>query len=337
MLVCKAGRSLVFHTTDGERRVATVPDAMTTDSEWVVIGHGEADTLAAVVSGKQIRVWSSITNKVVASFEAKEPPSHVEFDLHVAVAAFEGRIWITDLAATTDTVWHAMCSATNAHSFVPCWPHVVVLHRDGASIAVTNLSAKLSTETAPAVIVQVHADSTTRTNQTTRTRSLGLHQTASIEPALVSHPRTPSCVGRLTVVDGVAQWIAMSHNSRRLRLHHAPINTLTNEVAALHAVDLPWSLAHKDKYPSPDEGMCHVHTVAGGNEHIHVAYTAEDKLTGKRHQMITSAIGKHWHKTYVVEGSKPVVALVATDNVDTIAVLFAGGGHATLKTVPNVH
>jgi len=337
MVACKVQTSLNFHSTDGETLLSTIQDALQHDDDWVVIGHGEADTLAAVVSGTTVRVWSSITANVVALLTTEEPPTLLEFDLHVVAAAFSGKVWLSHLSSVAEPSWHAMCSAANAHSFVPSWPHVAVLHRDGASFAVTNLSATLSDETAPAVIVHVGTHWTTRVHQKTRTRSLGLHQTASTEPAFEPTPHTPTCVGRLTIVDGVARWVAMSHESRRLRLLSTPLATLTQDVSALGAITLPWSITHKNKHPSTDDRMCHVRTIVNGKVHIHVTYLAEDKSTGKQQQMITSLVGGEWHKTYVVTGSKPVLSLAETEESDTIALLFAGGGHATLKTIPNLH
>jgi hypothetical protein len=337
MVACKVQTSLEFHTTNGETLLSTLPDALRRDDDWVVIGHGEADALAAVVSGATVRVWSSITTNVVASLMTEEPPTLLEFDLHVVAAVFSGKVWLSHLSSLAEPSWHAMCSSTNTHSLVPCWPHVAVLNRDGASLAITNLSANLSDETAPAVIVHVGTHSTTRSHQQTRTRSLGLYQTASTEPAFAPTPRTPACVGRLTIVDGVVQWVAMSYESRRLRLLSAPLATLTQEVSALGAITLPWSISHKDKHPSTDNHMCHVRTMVSGKEHIHVTYFAEDASTGKKQQMITSLVGGDWHKTYVIAGSKPILSLAETERNDTIALLFAGGGHATLKTVPNMH
>jgi hypothetical protein len=67
-----------------------------------------------------------------------------------------------------------------------------------------------------------------------------------------------------------------------------------------------------------------------------VAYAAEEETSGQRQQMITSVVAGGWHKTYVITGSKRLVELTATEQGDTIALLFAGGGHATLTTVPNM-
>lgn len=334
------GTSLVVYTTtkEGETLLTTVPGSLVHEHDWVVIGHGDADTLAAVVSGVHVRVWSLLTKKVVAALVADSPPTLFEFDLHVAVASFAGNMWISRLDSTAAPEWHAMCSASNAHSAVPCWPHVVVLQRDGSSVAVTNLSAELSAATAPAVVVHIDAlrRTTARIDQKTRARSLGLHQTASREPALVHTQRTDACVGRLTIVGGVARWAALAHDSRRICLHSADVASLTDDTAPLHTFEVPWSLAHKDKYPVPDEAMCHVCTVVRGKEHVHVAYFAEDKISGERQQMITSVVSGEWHKTYVIAGSRRVTGLAATDRDDTIALLLSGGGHATLTTLSNL-
>ncbi len=338
ILVRRSGKDLCIHPSGGGPQTAAITNCLppsSTQPVVVAVGHGDADTLVAVVHPLQIVVVSSITSKVVAILATPAPAESVQFDMHVAAAVFEGRLWLAELCGADQTVWCPMCAASNVHSFVPRWPRVVAITRDGNRLFVSDLTRGLSEQTSPAVCVHVHADTTQRRAQKTRVLTgLPSLRTAE-EPALLPSPQTAACVGALAVVDGVVQWIATSHTTRHLRLVFADLATLTLPSTALRSVALPWPLAHKDKYPCLDHPAHHVTTHLPHPTHAthttHVLFTATNPESGEHTQLLTTVLGSGWHKTHVIDDDTRATQIAPTDSVSCLGIVQARGKHAILK------
>tara|TARA_B100000768_G_scaffold175012_2_gene185943 strand:+ start:3595 stop:4713 length:1119 start_codon:yes stop_codon:yes gene_type:complete len=337
-LVRRRGKDLCIHPSGGGPQTAVITNCLpprATHPAVVAVGHGDADSLVAVAHPQEIVVVSGITSKVVAVLATPAPAESLQFDMHVAAAVFDGKLWLAELCAAERAVWCPMCSASNLHSYVPRWPRVVALTRDGNRLFVSDLTRGLSAQTSPAVCVDVHAETTQRRGQDTRVLTGHPSRRTTEEPALVPTPHTAACVGTLAVVDGVVQWIATSHTTRHLRLVFADLAALTLPCASLLSTALPWPLAHKDKYPSLDHPAHHVTTHLPHPTHAthttHVLFTATNPETGAHTQLLTTVLGGGWHKTHVIDEDTRATQIAPTDSVSCLGIVQARGKHAVLK------